>query len=55
MSSPVNPILGTTCTINQDPALWGLWIMASPGSQFLVLLNTVHIDALRILDHVTVY
>ena len=36
----------TTSTINQDPSPWRFWIMSSPGSRFLVLLNTVCIQAI---------
>ena len=49
MSSPVNRILATTSTINQDPAMWGFWIMSSPGSRFLDLLNTFYIQAIPTL------
>ena len=56
MSRPVSRVLvilytttATTSTINQDPALWGFWIMSNPGSRFLDFLNTVYIQAIPTL------
>ena len=39
----------TTSINNQDPVLWGFWIMSSPSSRFLVLLHTVDKQAIPTL------